>query len=102
MRLGWLSPRGDFIRCEKYEHYDIAQDLCKRRGADLSREEADEKLLSAGWVRITLSSLPPIQYFICYRRLSEEQKNWLKNEIDDLPANDYPIDKFTMSKINDF
>lgn len=46
MKCGWLSPHGEFVECEPWEHWHKAHEIVK--GAI----NPDEDLLDKGWIKI--------------------------------------------------
>lgn len=97
MKMGWLSPCGDFTPCESWEHLSVARNLIDEHGmAHVISDHwhADEVLLSAGWVRIgRYEGKQSIQWKM-FRHLTEVQKTFLKpyfSDLNDLQVTDYSL-----------
>lgn len=85
MRLGWLSPDGDFIECGSYNHVSTARDLCARLGyhpENFERTADDTLLLNHGWAYIGKSELDYCYRIYWNRFLTEQQKAVLKEYLE--------------------
>lgn len=90
---GWLSPTGEFIKTNEYEHYKIANDLVERfqYWYDCNKH-VDTTLLKFGWVQISISR-PDNKYRIYFDcHLTDYQKNWIKDKVENV--NDFIVDEF--------
>lgn len=108
LRQGWLSPSGEFVECNSYDHLCVARSLAGHLNTpdyDQRRERtvsADEKLMNAGWVYIGISSFMCHEWRIGWARdLSPEQRIFLKPYFEDgdgLPVNDVAIMRWEMER----
>lgn len=79
LNTGWLSPTGDLIKCEYFDHMAVAQKLVEDLGYAGLVNRADDILLSHGWVRISMSLLHKREWSIHWEKfLSEPQKAVLR------------------------
>ena len=83
IETGWLSPSGEFIPCEMYEHYSVAHELvCK---LSLNEETdpyimPDDILYCNGFVKISRETFCGHSYIINWNRtLTDLQKNFLRH-----------------------
>lgn len=78
---GWLSPSGEFIQCDPYEHIATAEKLA---GDKVPYFQADEYLMNHGWVKIYRGSYLDHKWHINWHGfLSEPQKSYLKPIFED-------------------
>lgn len=99
LQQGWLSPTGEFFKCNSYDHYETARELANNLNLPSIDEKLsriipeDDRLLNAGWVYIGIAS------FMCHewrfgwnRKLTPEQIRFLcpyfENE-NELPVNEF-------------
>lgn len=83
---GWLSPTGEFFRCQTYEHIAVARKLS---GDDY---RADETLMKRGFVQISISLLSKKEWAIFWgtnHRLTPEQTRFLRPYFEDKEA--FPV-----------
>lgn len=98
LEQGWLSPTGEFFKCNSYDHIEKAKELAENLNLpDIDSKtgriiSADDQLLFAGWVYIGIS------VFLCHewrvgwhRSLSQEQIQFLRPyfEQEDIPMNSF-------------
>ena len=89
MKTGWLSPEGDFIFCNTYEHIVTAREILQNPYV----KNPDGILEDAGWAQITISQLGLKEQRVYWKHfLTEEQKNFLKPYFED---NDLSVDCMT-------
>ena len=86
LKLGWLSPSGEFIETGMYQHMYFARQIRDRlnlqnkdRIYGKGQMSDDELLIDAGWVSITKSAMSH-RWIISWKRfsLSPEQKRFLE------------------------
>lgn len=80
MKLGFLSPWGEFVEAGYLEHIIKADEICERY-YHLDQEDSEEYLLDNGWVHITYLKLLGRGYMISWnyiKTLTEAQKAYLK------------------------
>ena len=85
MKLGWISPDGDFIECHSYDHIATATELCKKFGykADILERVPDDTLLMRhGWAYVGISELDHNYRVGWSKFLTEPQKNVLKEYLE--------------------
>ena len=83
---GWLSPSGEFTICEGYDHYEQALRIIGQMPSWLfnnpeHRKGADDELLGAGWVRISISIFQRHEWVIAWdlrKYLTPEQIRFLR------------------------
>jgi hypothetical protein len=95
MNTGWLSPTGEFIKSNEYEHYKIASELVEQfqYQYDFNKHQ-DSTLLKFGWVQLSISR-PDNKYRIYFdNHLTEYQKNWIKNKLE--TEDDFIVDEFNL------
>ena len=92
MKLGWLSPSGEFIECGYWEHLAIAHELVEKYytttivtpnivsiPSNTKITPDDDLLLENGWVYIGISSFGTRELRIGWKKfLTEHQKYFLK------------------------
>lgn len=88
MKTGWLSPTGEWFPCEVYDHIYVAQKLSGES------HRADDKLISQGWVKISISNWPTKRWSIWWKHwwLTPEQKRFLEPYF--APDSELPVDDF--------
>lgn len=84
MELGWLSPNGEFIETNYFEHLRVAQTIVlKYYGIDI-KNTPDDFLMHQGWVQITIDTLSNRVIHIFYKKhLTEAQKYFLKPYVEE-------------------
>lgn len=82
--LGWLSPEGELICCNAYDHVSKAESIVEELGIDTHLvAHKDELLLRKGWAKISLSWYGDHGYNILwYKFLTGKQKAVIKPYID--------------------
>lgn len=74
---GWLSPTGEFVETDIYEHIAKAREILGNKPYNKS---PDTELENLGWVSITRSALFSKEWCIYWKRyLTPEQESFLKN-----------------------
>ena len=73
-KLGWLSPDGELVECNSFDHISSACEICGNA--------PDDVLLAHGWLHLTYSMLDH-EYRIYYAyfnhvRLTEAQKAYIR------------------------
>lgn len=78
--LGWLSPTGEFVPCEYWEHTETAWALCNKHQYEVYMDPPDEVLVQNGWIKIGYHLQPREVYFYRdnYRHVSIAQKRFLE------------------------
>lgn len=81
---GWLSPYGDFIECESYEHLSKAEEILEKHYPDVEYRHADEALYDRGWASIAIMIYMEHGISVNYTssRLTDAQLHFLKPYID--------------------
>lgn len=80
MKTGWLSPTGEFIKCDVCEHIDTAIEIVG------DNYHASDILLKRGWVQITRSLMGKKEYCVYYdlhHNLTPEQVRFLRPYFED-------------------
>ena len=95
MQTGWLSPTGEFIACDVYDHLDVARRIAH------DGYHADELLLKSGWVKISKSLMYRKEqaiYYDLYHTLTPEQVIFLRPYFDenDIPVSDLARQRWEM------
>ena len=85
MLCGFLSPSGEYIECESYEHLDVATQLVNKFYPDCkikNRIEAENKLFDEGYVELNSRSAS-FRFFINHkeRTLSDKQVAFLEENL---------------------
>jgi len=91
LKMGWLSPGGDFFKCEHYEHTSVAEQIVDQFGYPSVRfQSADDELMAHGWVHISISHCPYSWHIIWGKFLTGPQKQFLRPyfEDSDIPVGD--------------
>ena len=108
MELGWLDREGNFTQCERQAHISVAEKICKENGLWRSKSDplssipCDERLMSFGYVHITIDLFFEREYLLLYDRwLTPEQKSFLKDWIErhDASENEFPINEIQRSAV---
>lgn len=98
-KTGWLSPTGELIPCETYEHVTVARVLCETLHLDtMCRIPHDELLLRSGWCQISTVAelgMGTAYAIFWYRHLSPEQCRYTKSLIETEGA---PVSKGTLMR----
>ena len=92
MQTGWLSPTGEFIKCDTYDHLDVARQLT-HDGC-----YADDLLLKRGYVKISRSLMGRREQAIYYdlrHTLTPEQVRFLRPYFEE---NDIPVSEVTQQR----
>lgn len=81
---GWLSPYGDFIECESYEHLNKAEEIAETNYSLSDDEHADDVLYAHGWASITIRTFLEHGISVNYisTRLTDAQLHFLKPYLD--------------------
>lgn len=68
MPIGWLSPTGEMIKCNTYEHITVAFRLVDKYVFNYTGFNPDEVLIENQWIHITRgqSSIMIIMFIIMY------------------------------------
>lgn len=95
MQTGWLSPTGEFIKCDTCEHLDIARELTN------SGYRADDTLLKMGYVQISRSLMGKREqaiYYDLHHVLTPEQIRFLRPyfEENDIPVSEVALQRWEM------
>lgn len=99
MRLGWLSPEGDFFENKSHEHYWMADQIVKRLGINCGAESPDEIIMRLGYVHITLSILWNRTVRLDWQRpLTANQIYFLKDYINSSEFEVEPLDMTRFEK----
>ena len=83
-KLGWLSPDGELVECNSFDHISSASEICDKIGYSYTNARGnapDDVLLAHGWLHLTFSLLDH-EYRIYYAyfnhvRLTEAQKAYI-------------------------
>ena len=97
MKIGWLSPSGNFIEVKWGDHTAVADKILMKMDKFFEVGPSDDKLLNAGWVKITISLLGKKEQRVYWNNfLTTEQKNFLRPyfEENDLSVNKYEKMRF--------
>ena len=102
--LGWLSPSGEFIECDYYNHISIAHELVEKYGYHkVGSKPDDDILLYNGWVHIGITSIGKKEWAIYWENfLTEEQKNAIKPYFEDDEIPMCFVSQCKWEKENDF
>lgn len=105
LTYGWLSPDGEFIECNFYDHLDKAREIyptvIKALGKTASTKDlyaADDGLLNLGWTKITRSEFTREWYIICYK-FTKAQYDILKPLIENERIE--PLSKYRFEEYED-
>lgn len=95
IKLGWLSPTAEMIKCNAYEHIQTAYDILdKNYGVSVGHVfNPDDVLVDLGWVHICRSAILSHDYHFYWninRFLTPEQIQYLKPYFEDKNC---PIDE---------
>jgi len=80
MKTGWLSPTGEFIKCDVCDHIDTAIEIVG------DNYRASDVLLKRGWVQISRSLIGNKEYCVYYdlhHNLTTEQTKFLRPYFED-------------------
>ena len=93
MPIGWLSPTGEMVKCDTFEHITVAFDLANKYNFNYRDFKPDEALIKNQWIHITRSLILDHDYHVYYK-LSKgptvEQIHFLKPYFEN---EDCPLDK---------
>lgn len=82
MPTGWLSPSGELIKCNYYEHDATAEKICDKLNISYERRflGVDSALYSLGWCKLAISCIGNKQYWVHWERpLTAYQRYFLKD-----------------------
>lgn len=106
LKLGWLSPTGEFHECSPYDHIEVARELADNMRLhcyDFKAHRAipaDDALQKAGWVYIGVSSLGIKEFRMGWvRPLTPEQIRFLEPYFD--PSNEISVNKYIKYRWNE-
>lgn len=79
---GWLSPNGNFIKCDAHAVMaeKILLETLHYKDTDISFEDSQDKLIQLGWAVIHNPCLAPRARVDFYRDLSILQRSYLVKE----------------------
>lgn len=84
MELGWLSPTGEFIEVNYFEHLRIAQEIVLKYYKINIDNVPDDFLMDRGWVHITINTTADHTIHIFYNKyLTESQRYFLKPYVEE-------------------
>lgn len=99
-KIGWLSPTGEFIECDSYNHIKIAQDVAEKLhlpSYDFENERsisADDALFKIGWAHIGVTGSLKKEWFVFWnRKLTPEQVAFLRPYFESEKLNIGPVTK---------
>lgn len=90
LKLGWLSPTGEFTECNSYDHISVAREIAVRLNLPECDFRPDSALMRAGWVYIGISTFMCHEWRIAWERhLTPEQTCFLRPYFEDstIPVN---------------
>lgn len=99
MPIGWLSPTGEMIKCNTYEHITVAFRLVDRYVFNYTGFNPDEVLIENQWIHITRGLMLDHDYHVYYnvsKGPTIEQIHFLKPyfENKDCPLDDLEREMF--------
>ena len=107
MLSGFVSPDGTYTYCESYEHLDVAQTIVSKLcGTIINRIRAEDYLFEHGYIELN-SRGATFRFFIedgtskRMRGLSEEQKDFLINNLSNANNDSQLEDMQRLLKYND-
>lgn len=80
LKLGWISPTGEFIFCRYGDHTKLAFEICERLGVDidpLAEEDPEIFLIRHDWILVHAPGLDHITAHYDYA-ITEEQQSVLQ------------------------
>lgn len=90
---GILSPDGNFIECESYEHLDLAKEIAKKLNSEYSHKsglDCEEYLQKLGYVVVRARDVYGLIGYLDdngkFIYLSDKQKKWLEDNYDNFPT----------------
>lgn len=105
LAYGWLSPDGEFVQCDFYDHLDKAREIYAQilgiNKKDLSYKaycRADDNLIQMGWTKISRSEFTREWYIICIK-FTKEQYDILKPLIENERID--PLSKYRFEEYED-
>ena len=66
MPIGWLSPTGEMVKCDTFEHITVAFDLANKYNFNYRDFKPDEALIKNQWIHITRSLILDHDYHVYY------------------------------------
>lgn len=99
MKIGWLSPWGDFYECHSYDHFATAEDIVSKYAFTFNDyKQPDDILLEIGYAKLGINSLGEKRYCVIWnKRLTQSQRYFLKDIIEN-ENTEIPIDAHTLTK----
>ena len=85
--IGFLSPDGEFIECESWEHTSKASEICESKySAELSGIQAEDYILAKGFLVIRARDVYMSFWDEkkAFKYLSDKQIEWLSSHTDEL------------------
>ena len=92
MQTGWLSPTGEFVKCDTCEHLYVARQLTH------DGYHADDLLLRQGYVQISKSLMGNREqaiYYDLHHTLTPEQIRFLRPYFEE---NDIPVSELARQR----
>ncbi len=90
---GILSPNGNFIECESYEHLDLAEEIAEKLNSEYSHKSriaCEEYLQKLGYIVVRAHDVYGLIGYLDdddkFIYLSDEQKKWLEKHYDEFPT----------------
>ena len=87
--IGWMSPCGEIVSCESWEHMDKAEEILNHMNI-MEKEyksRPDDYLWNLGWIKISIMQFfGHGLHFSIYRMASEEQKKKMREIYDRVPG----------------
>ena len=95
--IGWMSPDGEIISCESWEHIDKAEEIIAERGyAVREKSRPDDFLYDNGWTKIAIVTAFGHGMAFYVKRPTEQQKQKIREIVNRIP--DF-IDKHTTREL---
>lgn len=90
---GILSPNGNFIECESYEHLELAKEIAEKLNSDYSYKSGiacEEYLQKLGYIIVRTRDVYGLIGYLDDNdkiiNLSDKQKKWLEDNYDKFPT----------------
>ena len=83
--IGFLSPKGEFFKCEPYEHLYYAEEICAKyyQQECLRRLQAEDYLLSKEWIVFRARDI-----YNARKGITIEQFDFLNKNLKEIATND--------------
>lgn len=83
LSTGWLSPTGEFLECELFDHISLSKEIAKSYKHYLSEMEPSTFIENQGWIGIHISLFGKKEWIVSSNKMTEDQYQFLRKYLQD-------------------